>query len=434
MQYVNDDDMDELFKRAAENYPLDTKSADWNKVLAALQGQTKTKTVSENKRNRNGRLLWLLLLLPLGLICNQLYSPGTLNNNGTSKATAGNETRPPATNNIQQENNDGSNVTRSNTVHLTNIHDERLNDKKEIGNTLEPLFVQQQKISYQSKFNHLKKDANGYSSNDISPANEVAIQDYNGNDGFMSEETSYHRSYVTGIAFSKVLGEAPPAMVNRIFNPSIHSPEQNSQQPVRVSGRKKFYGGLIGGIDATTVKFQKIESPGMTYGVLLGYQLNKKWSIETGLYSEKKYYYSRGEYFNTSKIYPPPSNARVDDVSGDCKMFEIPVSVKYNFSRYKNSGWFVTAGTSSYFMKKETYSYNVYYGSAGPYPHQKRVFKNSSNNLFTAISLSGGYTHRLGNVADLRVEPYLKLPISGIGIGDLPLFSTGLQVGLTRKF
>jgi hypothetical protein len=76
MQYVNDD-MDELFKRAAENYPLDTRGADWNKVLAALQNETETKTVPEKKGNKNSRFLWLLLLLPFGLICNQLYSPGS---------------------------------------------------------------------------------------------------------------------------------------------------------------------------------------------------------------------------------------------------------------------------------------------------------------------------------------------------------------------
>src|SRR5574337_856772 len=75
MQYVNDD-MDELFRRAAENYPLDTKGADWSKVVAALQGEAQEKTIPEKKKNKNGRLLWLLLLLPLGLICNQLYSPG----------------------------------------------------------------------------------------------------------------------------------------------------------------------------------------------------------------------------------------------------------------------------------------------------------------------------------------------------------------------
>ena len=32
MQFVNDD-MDDLYRRAAEEYPLKTDSGDWNKVL-----------------------------------------------------------------------------------------------------------------------------------------------------------------------------------------------------------------------------------------------------------------------------------------------------------------------------------------------------------------------------------------------------------------
>ena len=35
MQYVNDD-MDELFRRAAKDYPLNTNSADWEKVKNKL--------------------------------------------------------------------------------------------------------------------------------------------------------------------------------------------------------------------------------------------------------------------------------------------------------------------------------------------------------------------------------------------------------------
>ena len=48
MQYVNDD-MDELFRKAAKDYPLDTSGSDWSKVAAALQhaadpaGRTGTK-------------------------------------------------------------------------------------------------------------------------------------------------------------------------------------------------------------------------------------------------------------------------------------------------------------------------------------------------------------------------------------------------------
>jgi hypothetical protein len=190
----------------------------------------------------------------------------------------------------------------------------------------------------------------------------------------------------------------------------------------------------MGGVDATTIKFQKIDSAGAIYGALLGYQLNKKWSIETGIYLEKKYYYTEGKYFNTTKA-QLPSSYRIEDVTGNCKMFEVPVSIRYNFSQLKNSTWFATAGISSYFMMKQGYGYNYYYGSTGTMLYHKYYgYDASSNEFFSNISLSVGYTHRLGNFADLRIEPYLKAPTSGMGIGSLRLFSTGLQLGLTRKF
>ena len=66
MQYVNDD-MDDVFRRAAKNYPLDTSGADWNKVMEGLQGQEAS--IPPNKKSHR-RYLWLLMLLPLGLVCN----------------------------------------------------------------------------------------------------------------------------------------------------------------------------------------------------------------------------------------------------------------------------------------------------------------------------------------------------------------------------
>src|SRR5437868_6635026 len=65
MQSVNDD-MDELMRRAAENYSLDTSGSNWAAVAKALQ----TPDQVTEKKDSKGRLLWLLLLLPLGLVCN----------------------------------------------------------------------------------------------------------------------------------------------------------------------------------------------------------------------------------------------------------------------------------------------------------------------------------------------------------------------------
>ena len=84
MQPVNDD-MDELYKRAAEEYPLNTDSADWNSVLKKLAAERSLETSSKNKNYRH--LLWLLLLLPLGLLYKNYFSN---NNDKPAKPPAGN--------------------------------------------------------------------------------------------------------------------------------------------------------------------------------------------------------------------------------------------------------------------------------------------------------------------------------------------------------
>src|SRR5215213_43365 len=66
MQFVNDDMDDDQFRRAAEEYPLNTDKGDWNKVLEKMQAEGVN--VPQKKKNRTGLLL-LLTLIPLLLIC-----------------------------------------------------------------------------------------------------------------------------------------------------------------------------------------------------------------------------------------------------------------------------------------------------------------------------------------------------------------------------
>jgi hypothetical protein len=113
-------------------------------------------------------------------------------------------------------------------------------------------------------------------------------------------------------------------------------------------------------------------------------------------------------------------------------MFEIPISLKYDFSSGRKSGWFSTAGISSYLMKKEDYTYQYYYGTSGPVPHRK-VYSTTTTQLFASVRLSGGYQHELGRIGSLRVEPYLSLPISGMGFGKVKMISTGMHVGIVKK-
>jgi hypothetical protein len=426
MQYVNDD-MDELFKRAAEDYPLDTSSADWNKVLAALQKQDEkgSKTVSEKKTNKNGRFLWLLLLLPLGLICNRLYSPANLGDDASETSV---NTSPSSGNKIKEIGDNSSdskiqNVTGADNS-ISNHTDINAVSANGITNSLN-FSVASQKKSYKLKSTRTKINSQGTGYSDVFSGRQTNVADES-----LKNDEVFSGRYVYEIPFYKKSLGGVTTSVKKDMNPLFESPK--SKENIQVAKRKKFYAGLMGGADFTTIKLQKIEDAGYSYGMLIGYQFNKKWSVETGAFLERKYYYSEGKYLNTSKIYLPP-NSRIEDATGNCKMVEMPLAVKYNFSIRKESTWFTTLGISSYFMKEENYTYNYYYGTSGPVPHQKE-YKSSSSDLFSAMSISGGYIHRLGNFADIRIEPYLKLPMYGMGIAELPFLSTGLQVGVTKRF
>lgn len=435
MQYVNDD-MDEMFKKAAENYPLDTNSSDWNKVLTALQNETGNKTFFEKKRNKNGRFLWLLLLLPIGFVCSRLYSPAMLSGKATSeKAVVRNEV-PGKKVYESLNNNDNKSQDISSLNHIT------VNpiDRKGVGpvatnerTNFLSLSFKSEKQSYRQKTSYTKTNytkTNWQTSSNYD--NVFSGQERNNSvvDENLEENERFYSRYVFEIPFHKKSLDEFATSVTKDMHPLFESP--SLKENMRVAKPKKFYAGLMGGVDVTTIKLQKIEDAGYGFGMLLGYQLNKKWSVETGAFLQKKYYYSDGKYLNTSKIYLPP-NTTIEDASGNCEMIEVPLAVKYNFSVHKDAAWFATLGVSSYIMKQEDYTYNYYYGTFGPVPHQKK-YKNSSTDLFSAMSISAGYIHRLGNFADVRIEPYLKLPVYGIGIGELPFLSTGLQIGVAKKF
>src|SRR5580700_8546371 len=72
MQYMNDDNMDELFRRAASDYPLKTNSGNWEKVETAVRTEKSNSAAEDNNaaKGSNRKYLWLLLLLPMIWICN----------------------------------------------------------------------------------------------------------------------------------------------------------------------------------------------------------------------------------------------------------------------------------------------------------------------------------------------------------------------------
>ncbi|HEU4471340.1 MAG TPA: hypothetical protein VFR58_09665 [Flavisolibacter sp.] len=423
MQYVTDD-MDELFRRAAEDYPLDTSGSDWNKVHDAMQ-HTEGKTA--RPQNDKKKLLWLMLLAPFVLICNpsvrdhrlksDTLSSGKTQDKGSKQPAAGIETQflentgKASFERHPYQSSASPDAAKVNPGVASSFR--KKNARPGTGQFLAaPGFMPDTRQS--------TADVPG----DIKGSKVVAALDEGGHT--QAGPSALHKYALLPSPVYQTLSFIPPRARTR----NIVSPASKLPQPVL--REKGFYAGLMAGIDATTIRFQKVEGLGTDIGLLIGYQLNNRWAIETGAFVDRKAYYTAGKHFRPGSLYMPPGS-KISEVTGECRMIEVPLTVKYNLSRTGRLSWFSTGGMSSYFMTKENYGYLYYYPASGSQYLYKSSYDNKVRDLFAIVHLSGGFSYKLGQLGSLRVEPYLKLPVAGVGSRNLKLTSTGIHIGITRK-
>jgi hypothetical protein len=418
MQYVNDNS-DELFRRAGNEYPLDTSSADWSRLAQAMGIQ------EPPKRRQRRQLLWLLLLLPLPWIClsdtGSRKSAGVAGHTGRSTATASSSTK-------QVTVPDGASNARSTR------QSDPVPTREQTGS-----FTQRNTVA--SSHSSLRTRAAGQTKTALT-AGRIGMA--------TSGSVRAVDGSPSGLAVTKAQTtrseEKPATATNASAGTSLSTPDStvakttqpDELKPARsapVSDRQKarrFYVGVVGGVSVTTIKMQKLSDAGFEAGIIAGYRISNRWSVEGGVISSRRYYYSDGKYLNTGKIYLPP-NSSITMVDGQCRMLEIPVSVRFNGAARKRGNWFGTAGLSSYLMQREDYDYAYYYPSSNYTAIHSKTYKNESKDWVSALQLSGGYVLLMKRNLNLRIEPYLQLPLKGMGSGKLPLTSAGLRLGITKS-
>jgi hypothetical protein len=159
----------------------------------------------------------------------------------------------------------------------------------------------------------------------------------------------------------------------------------------------------------------------LAYGAGISYTKNR-FTLRTGVYAARKIYTAGpGDY----KLSWQPSNIKFEGADADCYVIEIPVGLYYNFASKTKSHWFAGAGLSSYIMKSEKYDYQFKTSTGTPYYWPYEV-KNENKHYFSVLNLSAGYNLHLSKAVSLSAEPYLKIPLSGIGVGKVQLNSTGV--------
>lgn len=421
MQF-NGDDMDDLFRRAAEDYPLNTGGADWEKMSAMLNQQQESPHAKRNYR----QFLWLLLLFPVVLICNHVTNDAGIaekvinekNPQPVQNTTAKINPKSPAHVSGKPEVEPTLKAYQPETVSQTGTPASRTNDNRALPAVTE----------VSGKSLHKKSFLKLPQSIGVTEAIKKTVA-VDKNHSLPSTEST---TAAANAEKAEDISAKEPAAKDSAFSPSEKGKTDVAVRPYTKVGKRHFYIGVVAGPDLSTVRFEKFSNVGFQAGILLGYQISNRFAVEAGALSSKKYYYSEGAYLDTKRLYLP-ANTKVLDVDGNCRMIELPVSVLYAFRKKQGHQWFASAGLSSYLMKKEDYTYDYLYMSSGSVVAHNKVYENATKNWLSVLQLSFGYSSKLGAAGDLRLEPYYSIPLKGIGYGALPLSSFGLKIGITSK-
>jgi hypothetical protein len=199
-----------------------------------------------------------------------------------------------------------------------------------------------------------------------------------------------------------------------------------------VSKKKNWYLLASVGPDISNVALLSFNNSTVTarYGVGIGYQINKRISVQTGFYAgRKKYVAGPSDYHSKDASYL--NNVDITKVDANCLIFEIPITFRYNFILRPKTIYYATAGLSSFIMKNEAYNYDYTYNSIS---YQSAHSYTGNQNLFSIASLSVGIERKISKAFSIQIEPSINIPIAGVGEGQVKLYSTDLQVGVKYNF
>ncbi|GAB3836326.1 hypothetical protein [Hymenobacter jeollabukensis] len=176
--------------------------------------------------------------------------------------------------------------------------------------------------------------------------------------------------------------------------------------------------------ELTTVRNAGFERPGHSAGIQVEYLLLPRLRLNVGLLSSMKYYQARGSDYT----WPRPPMYTIPRVEGTCRITDVPVNLRFDAMQGVRYRAFVSAGLSSLLMRDEQYYYH--YNNYGTSYSRTWQVKKGSKHLFSVVNLSAGLERQLSLRWALQAEPYVKLPLGGVGAGKVRLSSGGVFFGL----
>jgi hypothetical protein len=401
-------DMEDLLRKASEAYPLKDTGDRWNEIASRI-------TAPQDKGRKPAaypRYLFLALLLLLSTALNHyfFYTKGS----DPLKIATVHKASPEKTSSYKQ-NHSGNSISVA-AGGIKNKNKNSVQPEKKSNGSSQRKYVNPGQISAPV-------------TEAVKPM-EIAAKTTGNKPDLPEEATPLMATDVVAAPKLEAKFEAAPLPLN----PENVSPEPEKAAPPvpkKKNHEPALYYGVVAGPELNATKSQQVKKAGWKVGLIGGYSLSNRVSVETGVLFSRKFYTSPGERFSMKEIGATmPSTMKILDVEGSSKLIEIPVSVQYHVLQTSKRKVSFSAGVSSYVLTTESNRYHTLMNGTSQMMYG--TYKNNRRYLAASVDLGLSYAQNFGTGNTIRLQPYLQIPARGMGVGQLNIRSAGLRIAITH--
>lgn len=166
---------------------------------------------------------------------------------------------------------------------------------------------------------------------------------------------------------------------------------------------------------------------GINVGLAFSMGVAAHLKVQTGLmYSRKDYTTDNYSY----KFRNPKIQQMVAGIDASCAVLEIPVMASYTVMENHKRSVDLNLGMSSYLMLREDYTFR--YTPESGIANRLVAKENANQHFLSVVAISATYFMKLKTEKfKIGVEPFLKIPLTGVGEGQVNLKSSGVSLKIS---
>ncbi len=419
------DKLDKKVQEAADRYNPAYSEDSWSKMEALLDEHLPQNTEIKKRRLPLAWIFTLLIVAGVGALLLLMFSSG--NTERTNQAAN--------TGKIISAKRNGDNDNSSSKKSVATQINKNIRQKEVAPSTN----LNQQVLASENNFNKAVKENSRIGNLAFAkqtfdrPAAELSsvIEPANHDGALITGDYTHQVIDGLNMGTKKLLAKNISSNQSVLENNSAPVTTKKAKPATRNKFNDLFSLNFSAGPDVSAVNINNVGTFKLLYGAGIGYSFAKKWKVRAGIYAVKKVYEAApSDYHPNTNFWNYYPN--LEEIKANCNVIEVPLIVNYTFSQDAKHAWFASAGVSSYFMKKETYTYHSKL-APGQYQDKSYTIKNQNNHYLSSLRLSAGYEKKFSRTVSFSAEPYLNLPLSGVGFGKVKLNSAGLLFSVSVK-